>query len=46
MICSLCGGHNVTWRGPLTNLTHTQCADCGGINCQQIEDIEEEESEE
>jgi hypothetical protein len=24
----------VEWRGRLTNLTHTQCVECGGINCQ------------
>lgn len=33
MICSLCGG-KVTWRGPWANLSHTECADCGGRNCQ------------
>lgn len=43
MICSLCGGHNVTWRGPMINLTHTECADCGGINCQEPEPMEETE---
>jgi hypothetical protein len=37
MNCSLCGGYNVTWRGPMTNLTHTECADCGGTNCQEVE---------
>ena len=33
MTCERCGGH-VTWRGPLSNLTHTQCEDCGATNCQ------------
>jgi ArsR family metal-binding transcriptional regulator len=36
MKCSLCGGL-VTWRGPLVALTHTQCADCGERNCQEVE---------
>jgi len=33
MQCSACGGH-VTWRGPLSSLTHTECARCGRQNCQ------------
>lgn len=37
MICERCGGL-VTWRGPLSALTHTQCESCGGINCQMPED--------
>lgn len=37
MICSICGGHNVIWRGPMINLTHTECSDCGGTNCQEVE---------
>ena len=36
MQCSQCGGL-VTWQGPLSELTHTQCQNCGGINCQIIE---------
>lgn len=43
MICSICGGHNVTWRGPLANLTHTECSDCGGTNCQEVEYEEQHE---
>jgi len=35
MICSLCGGI-VTWRGPITSLTHTECERCGGRNCQVV----------
>jgi len=31
--CKLCDGL-VTWRGPLTALTHTKCESCGGQNCQ------------
>lgn len=36
MKCTNCGGH-VEWRGPLVNLTHTECSSCGGINCQEVE---------
>ena len=35
MICSRCGSPRVTWRGPITALTHTECADCGAINAQE-----------
>jgi hypothetical protein len=31
MICSKCGSHRVEWKGPLLNLTHTECGECGGI---------------
>jgi len=37
MICSICGGPNVTWRGPLSALTHTECSDCGAMNSQVAE---------
>jgi len=36
MTCSKCGGC-VEWKGPISNLTHTECAKCGGINCQEPE---------
>lgn len=36
MTCSFCGGR-VLWMGPLINLTHTQCQNCGQINCQEPE---------
>lgn len=41
MICGNCGGL-VTWRGPWSALTHTECESCGGINCQVIEQVEDE----
>lgn len=41
MTCSLCGGY-VEWKGPLIALTHTECVDCGAINCQEVEDENEE----
>jgi hypothetical protein len=34
MRCQKCSGE-VIWRGPLSDLTHTQCRSCGGINCQR-----------
>lgn len=36
MECEYCGGL-VEWQGPLSNLTHTKCLRCGGINCQKVE---------
>lgn len=41
MICSRCGGA-MTWRGPFSNLTHTECAVCGGKNCQVMDEIPDE----
>jgi hypothetical protein len=38
MICSRCHSPTVTWRGPLAALTHTECSQCGGINCQLVVD--------
>ena len=40
MQCELCGGL-VTWRGPLSALTHTECENCGGQNCQVAEPAED-----
>lgn len=45
MQCERCNGV-VTWRGPLSNLTHTQCESCGGINCQRVEYTEDDNIEE
>ena len=42
MTCEKCGGY-VEWKGPMINLTHTECADCGGVNCQIPENVEPEE---
>ena len=44
MRCEQCGGL-VTWRGPLRALTHTECHNCGGVNCQVVEDIEPDEED-
>lgn len=35
MQCELCNGE-VTWRGPFSALTHTECSACGGINCHRV----------
>lgn len=45
MICSYCFGE-VTWRGPPSKLTHTECNDCGRTNCQQVDESEEEPDDE
>ena len=45
MICASCGGL-VTWRGPISNLTHTPCADCGAFNNQLVDQPDEEEDDE
>lgn len=34
MTCSNCGGI-VEWKGRLSNLTHTECKECGSINSQE-----------
>ena len=44
MICETCGG-NVTWRGLITNLTHTECESCGRINNQIVDQPDDEEEE-
>lgn len=48
MICSKCCSDSVEWKGPLVNLTHTECGRCGAINCQvvYVEKQEEDEEEE
>ena len=37
MQCSICGGL-VIWKGPLVNLTHTECQQCGAMNSQIAEE--------
>lgn len=44
MICQHCGGL-VTWRGPLVDLTHTECEGCGATNCQVPDDHPQEEDD-
>jgi hypothetical protein len=43
MICSQCHRTGIRWMGPLSELTHTECPHCGGINCQAVETVEPEE---
>jgi hypothetical protein len=35
MRCASCGRYGIRWMGPLSDLTHTECPHCGGINCQE-----------
>jgi hypothetical protein len=44
MTCEHCGGL-VEWKGPISNLTHTECLRCGGRNCQVPEYSPEEEED-
>lgn len=44
MICKYCNGL-VTWRGPFSALTHTECESCGATNCQRPEPWEEDGDE-
>jgi hypothetical protein len=44
MICSSCGG-SVTWCGPMSDLTHTECAGCGAHNNQIADQPDDEETE-
>lgn len=37
MICATCFGL-VEWKGPFSNLTHTECTECGAVNNQILED--------
>ena len=37
MICRYCGGE-VVWCGRLSDLTHTECRQCGAVNAQIPED--------
>lgn len=41
MRCGNCGQYGIRWMGPFSNLTHTECPHCGGINCQTAGDDED-----
>lgn len=41
MVCEQCGGY-VEWKGKITSLTHTECSSCGGVNCQALDQHQEE----
>ena len=41
MKCEACDGL-VSWRGPLSALTHTECERCGRRNCQVAESERDE----
>ena len=43
MECSICGG-SVIWMGPMSNLTHTECMNCGETNSQIVDpEIDEDD---
>ncbi len=49
MICERCGQAGIRWMGAFSNLTHTECPHCGGMNCQRGElpdDAEQDEQSE
>jgi len=39
MECSNCGGP-VEWKGPFSNLTHTECLNCGSVNSQVVDEVD------
>lgn len=41
MICDDCGRAGIEWKGPLSNLTHTECPHCGGVNCQRVSSMDD-----
>lgn len=43
MICSSCRRTGIRWMGPLSDLTHTECPHCGGVNCQEPEPVEDDD---
>lgn len=45
MICATCNG-TVLWVGPMSNLTHTECQDCGRTNNQMVDTPDDNEGEE
>jgi hypothetical protein len=44
MICATCFGP-VEWKGPLSNLIHTECLDCGMINNQIVDECESDDEQ-
>lgn len=44
MICQSCLG-KVIWKGKVTNLTHTECVECGAVN-NQLSEPEEDDADE
>jgi len=35
MRCARCGKYGIRWVGPLSDLHGTECPHCGGKNCQE-----------
>ena len=46
MYCGRCHRFGIYWVGLGGLIEHTYCPHCHGINCQQIENINEEEEDE
>lgn len=38
MICGNCNQAGIEWKGSYSNLSHTECPHCGGINTHNIEE--------
>lgn len=45
MICAKCGKTGIRWMGPFSNLTHTECPHCGGIDCQEADSGDGDEAD-
>ena len=45
MYCSKCYRFGIYWKNLGGMNQHTYCPHCGGINCQQVEEIEDPEPE-
>ncbi|EUD09166.1 hypothetical protein PO864_17830 [Providencia alcalifaciens] len=41
MVCADCGGE-VVWIGPITNLSHAECKQCGSVNNYLTEKVEDD----
>lgn len=44
MKCGECGGY-AEWKGPLSDLTHSECSQCGAINAHLPDNPEEDEDD-
>ncbi len=49
MKCSLCGQYGIHWAGNMLGLNpldHTVCLHCGGLDCQEPPDEQDDDEEE
>lgn len=42
MFCSRCHRYGIYWKNLGGMNQHTYCPHCGGVNCQEMETLEEE----